>query len=153
MSNTYDTDNSADGSITIFETSKNYISGTIVVYDVTSGSPVLVTNTVREIGGTYLEVTPAPDTGTILRITYEVYEVVPDNQEAAFTLIQRVKDLEIAVENLYKLNKVLEESISNRVNITSFQAWLRLVEKKLGIKIIDQGLGVISNQLGPSVGL
>ena len=40
-----------------------------------------------------------------------------------------------------------KEALNNRVNITAFRAWLRLVEKKTGIKLIDENLGIIDKEL------
>lgn len=134
-----------DGANTIFKTSEKYAEGSLEVVKITSGGEIPVSYT--EIGDNYIQLNETILSGVKIILAYEQFGTFPSDNEEEYDLKQRIVKLEKAVTDLYYLNKALEKALENRVNITAFQAWLRLVEKKLGIKLIDKGLGNISQAL------
>lgn len=135
----------SDGINTIYKSNEKYSAGTMKVSVITDQGELSVSFT--ELGEGYIQLNSVEPLGKIIILTYELFGTLPEDNQEEYNIKERIKTLEKAVENLYTLNKQLEKALEQRVNITSFQAWLRLVEKKLGIKLIDKTLGNINQSL------
>lgn len=136
-----------DGVNTIFRTSKRYSTGSLILTITEDATSTVTSTTFIELGEQYLQ-TPSPiQIGYTLKITYTIFGSLGSDSQEEYDMLKRIKDLEGAVESLYVLNKANLEALNKRVNITAFQAWLKLVEKKTGIKLIDENLGIIDKEL------
>lgn len=101
----------------------------------------------EELGDRYIALREAEPKGAEIIVTYAVEGEIIDNESVEFSLIKRVKTLESIVEELYKSNTLLREAVNNRVSVSTFQAWTRLIEKKTGITLIESPLGYINQEL------
>lgn len=125
-----------DGINTVFKTKEKFETGSLKGYRVLDDgtlSEILVTS----LGLNYVQVeNTIIELGEKIKLTYNKYGESP--QEGDNNLIMRIVKLEKAIEQLYEMNKILKQGLDNRVNVTTFQAWLRAVEKKLGIDIVEK---------------
>lgn len=96
---------------------------------------------VNELGESYINIDSNYNNQTI-KITYDL--VVETNIDQ---LQARVNKLERQVENLTTVAEAYKEALENRVSITTFQTWLKLVEKKTGITLVDNNLGYVVTEL------
>lgn len=136
----------SDGINTIFQTSKKYSRNTITAQSIFSG--VVTDLTVIQLSDTYIQIEGVvPEVGSTIKLEYEVLGTLPTDPTEEYNIKERLVRLEKAVEDMYTIIKAQEKALNNRVNITAFQAWLKLVEKKTGIKLIDSNLGYISSEL------
>lgn len=135
-----------DGINTVFQTTKKYSPTTLtakMVDTLNVETAVLLT----ELGENFIQTNiTVPDTYTLV-VTYTVLGTLPNDNQIEFDILARLNALENAIKDLHKIQEAQREAINNRVNITAFQAWIRLVEKKLGIKLINNNLGEISTEL------
>lgn len=123
-----------DGNV-IVELKRDFISGTITC-SYTNNS--MKTNIiVKEIGDKYisLEIEDAESVplGTVLNISYQVK---PDHTK--LTEFERIKVLEKKVEDQEKVLKQVLETLKYRVDIRTFNTWLKALEKQLGVDIVSQ---------------
>lgn len=129
-----------DGINTVFKTSERYDANSLEGFKIdanNNSTPI----TLISLGLDYIQVEGTIiEVGEKLKVTYNAYGSTTINNQSE--LVGRIVQLEKAVEGLYELNKALKEGLNNRVNVTTFQAWLRLVEKKLGIDIVDKGSNI-----------
>lgn len=136
-----------DGINTVFQTSENYspntITGLIIHADNTT-TPIV---TIIELGLNYIQLNQTVALNDKLRLEYEILGTLDSDPTEEFDLKERLRKLENAVIDLYTINKALEAAINNRVNITAFKAWTKLIEKKTGIKLVETNLGHISSEL------
>ena len=49
--------------------------------------------------------------------------------------------------NYGNANEAQKEAINNRLSVTSFRAWTKLIEKKTGITLVDGNLNYLSKEL------
>lgn len=133
----------SDGTNTIFKTSKKYSPGTIIVTIVGEVLPLEIV----ELSNEYVQINSVPTNGLQIKLDYEILGTLPTDNTEEYDIKERLVQLEKAVESMYVIIKAQEAALNNRVNITTFQAWLKLVEKKVGIKLIDSNLGYISSEL------
>lgn len=136
----------SNGINAVFQTSKKYSSDTVLAFSIDeNGTNPL---SVVELGEDYIQITSTiPPTGSKIKIEYDIIGTLPSDNQEEYDLKERIAKLEKALENLYLITKAHEKALENRVNITAFQAWIRLIEKKTGIKLIDKNLGYISSEL------
>jgi hypothetical protein len=128
-----------DGVTTIYELSLNYKAGSVSVKELTgSGDIPLLFN---EIGENYIELVDLPTTGNTIRVTYTIDEP----NKSASSLVERLVALEGIIEAQNKKITTLEKAVRNRVNVETFNVWIKLVEKKLGISVADRNLFSASN--------
>lgn len=132
----------SDGS-TIFKLNNKYSSGTVRGEYYQDG--VAVPLTVTELGEDYLEISEVPQ-GLTIKINYTIFGAIANTQEE-FEIKERLARLEKGMEDMYEIIKAQKEAINNRVNITSFKAWTSLIEKKMGIKLVDGNLNYITKEL------
>lgn len=135
-----------DSNNTIFQTSMRYSEGSIKGYRVDSNNNESLI-TLIELGEKYIQTNIVIASNEKLKLVYDIFGTIPSDNKEEYDLKQRIRTLEKAVEDLYTLNKANQEALNNRVNIQAFQSWLRLIEKKLGIKLIDSNLGIIDSEL------
>lgn len=122
-----------------FETQYDYISNSVRAA-LSTGERVTIT----ELGEKYITIDPDVKDSLVI-ITYNI----ETNEDTINTdlLRKRVIDLEKQVQALNDKLNTHEEALNNRVSITTFQTWLKLVEKKAGIKLIDNNLGIVTTEL------
>ena len=136
----------SDGINTIYKTSKAYSEGSVLVkYTTSSGfepTPCL------ELGEDYVQLIGiVPPEGSSVHVEYNIRGSMPLDNQQEFDIKERLVKLEKAVEGLHTIIKAQEKALENRVNITAFRAWTKLIEKKTGIKLIDRDLGIITTEL------
>lgn len=135
-----------DGVNTIFQTSKKYSPNTITAQAISEG--IVTDLAIIQLSDTYIQIDGnAPEAGFTIKIEYEILGTLPTDAAEEYDIKERLVRLERAIEDMYTIIKAQEKALNNRVNITAFQAWLKLVEKKTGIKLIDSNLGYISSEL------
>lgn len=134
-----------DGVNTVFKTSLNYATNTVTAFLVgdTSITPV----TIQTLGEGYIVLDMPPMIGERLKVQYTIEGTLPTDNKEEYDIKKRIVELEKAVKALHETNIALTQALNNRINISSFQAWTRLIEKKLGITLIDKNLGYISQEL------
>lgn len=136
-----------DGENTVFSTKLSFLDNNMQIEKLhnTSGEVVRILNYTKLSENTILLEEVVSNDYTI-KIEYNTIETSEDSRE---DLLKRIVKLEEAVKNLNSINQALEAAINNRVNTTAFKAWLRLVEKKTGITLIDdkQAINYIGAEL------
>lgn len=136
----------SDGVNTVFKTIEKYTEGSLSVKLIKTDQTEELVNFV-ELGEQYVQLLSTPLIGEKIVLTYQLFSKSDMSKEEEYELRERIVKLEKAIEDLYILNKANQEALKHRVNITAFQSWLRLVEKKTGIKLIDGPLGLIDREL------
>lgn len=104
-------------------------SNSIKVYDVDGDI------TFSYLGGGYLQIENIPLNKAFIvefEKTIQVY-----NQES---VEERLKKLEVKTQELKDQNDMLYRALSERVDKHSFRVWLKAVESKMGIQIVDKDL-------------
>lgn len=134
-----------DGKNLIYETSHKYSPNSIVSTITTNN--ITTSINIIELGETFVELTAPISVGSTLTLTYNIAGTLPTDNIEEIDIKQRLVKLEKAVSDMYVVIQAQKEALNNRVNITAFRAWLRLVEKKTGIKLIDENLGIIDKEL------
>ena len=134
-----------DGKNLIYETSHKYSPNSIVSTITTNN--ITTSINIIELGETFVELTAPISVGSTLTLTYNIAGTLPTDNIEEIDIKQRLVKLEKAVSDMYIVIQAQKEALNNRVNITAFRAWLRLVEKKTGIKLIDENLGIIDKEL------
>lgn len=136
-----------DGENTVFSTKLSFLDNNMQVEKLhnTNGEVVRILNYTKLSENTILLEEVVSNDYTI-KIEYNTIETSEDSRE---DLLKRIVKLEEAVKNLNSINQALEAAVNNRVNTTAFKAWLRLVEKKTGITLIDdkQAINYIGAEL------
>lgn len=136
-----------DGENTVFSTKLSFLDNNLQVEKLhnTNGEVVRILNYTKLSENTILLEEVVSNDYTI-KIEYNTIETSEDSRE---DLLKRIVKLEEAVKNLNSINQALEAAVNNRVNTTAFKAWLRLVEKKTGITLIDdkQAINYIGAEL------
>lgn len=130
-----------DGQNTIFQTTKTYDTGTVGVWSESTKVDI------QELGDGYVMLTEAPQKGSNIKISYTIEGTKTPAATEEFDLKRRLVQLEEAVKVLHQSNIALKEALNNRINVSTFQAWTRLIEKKMGVTLIDDNLGHISQEL------
>ena len=134
-----------DGENLIYETSHKY-SPNSIVSTITTNS-ITTSIDIIELGETFIELVSPVSIGSTLTLTYNRAGTLPTDNIEEIDIKQRLVKLEKTVSDMYIVIQAQKEALNNRVNITAFRAWLRLVEKKTGIKLIDENLGIIDKEL------
>ena len=134
-----------DGENLIYETSNKYSPNSVVSTITTNNITTPVS--IIELGETFVELTSPLSVGSTLTLTYNIAGTLPTDNIEDIDIKQRLVKLEKTVSDMYIVIQAQKEALNNRVNITAFRAWLRLVEKKTGIKLIDENLGIIDKEL------
>jgi len=132
-----------DGQNTVYQTSKLYDTGTVSAWieDIVTG--------VQELGDGYVMLDKTPKKGEEVKISYTIEGTVKTvtTTPEEYDVKKRLVQLEEAVKALHQSNIALKEALNNRINVSTFQAWTRLIEKKMGITLIDDNLGHIGQEL------
>lgn len=118
----------------IYELKEEYIESSVKVSLKQTGSRA-VKLTVSEIGGRFISL-DIPDTteiGDILEVTYKVKEKIIRKFDT-----DRLSALEKKVLEQEKLILELQKAVRNRISVRTFTSWLKALEQKLGVDIIDQ---------------
>lgn len=134
-----------DGVNTVFKTSLNYATNTVVATIV--GESSITPIAVQTLGEGYIVLDIPLMINERLKVQYTIEGTLPEDNKEEYDIKKRIVELEKAVKALHDTNVALAQAINNRINITSFQAWTRLMEKKLGVTLIDKNLGYISQEL------
>ena len=130
----------------VYTTKFNYISKTVFAYYIDSNQNK-INLIVEESGENYVVILDTQNQ-TKIYITYDYKSVDSGvDKRVEYELRERIVQLEEAVESLLKIVQAQKKAIDNRVNITSFQAWTNLIEKKIGEKLIEGNLKHISFEL------
>lgn len=118
----------------IFQVKDDFIPGSISCYFIMNG--LKTTLTVTELGENYINITTPniviPNRAPI-SITYRI-----ETDTSKFSTVERLKMLEKDNLEQKKQLAVLAEALKYRVDITTFKTYLKHLEKKLGVDLIDQ---------------
>lgn len=134
-----------DGVNTVFKTSLNYATDTVTAFLISESS--ITPTSIQTLGEGYIVLDAPPMIGERLKVQYTIEGTLPTESKEEYDIKKRIVELEKAVKALHETNIALTQALENRLNITAFKAWTRLIEKKVGITLIDQNLGHISQEL------
>lgn len=118
----------------IFQVKEDFVPGSLICYYIMNG--LKTTLTVTELGENYINIsTPnvvIPNRAPI-SMTYRV-----ETDKSKFSTLERLKMLE--EENIEQRKQliVLAEALKYRLDIKTFKTYLKSLEKKLGVDVIDQ---------------
>lgn len=135
-----------DGTNTVFQTSKSYATNTVKVWLIRDNSSTPLTE-FQELGGGFIMLNAAIALNEEIKVEYTLEGTLPTDSREEFDIKKRLVQLEQAVKLLHESNIALREAIDNRINVSTFQAWTCLIEKKTGITLVDNNLGYISQEL------
>lgn len=136
LKQTYDTFTQSQSGNVVFETSQNYIDGTVTASFLINGSTEVPVTGLIEIGGTYIQLEDAPSVGVVIRIYYSVR--VSDTLDV--DILQRLRSIEAQVEKQNQMLNILTQAVDNRVDKHTFRVWLKAMEKSFGKPILEQNL-------------
>ena len=125
---------------------RNKYSPTTVSAKSVSETNVVENITIIELGESYIEIPVLPNGYTIV-VEYNIAGTLPSESKDEYDLKERIVRLEQGMEDMYEIIKAQKMAIDNRLNITAFRAWIKLVEKKMGIKLIEGNMNFISKEL------
>ena len=134
----------SDGNV-ILKLSNKYSPTTVSAKSV-SDTNVVENITIIELGESYIEIPVLPNGYTIV-VKYNIAGTLPSESKDEYDLKERIVRLEQGMEDMYEIIKAQKMAIDNRLNITAFRAWIKLVEKKMGIKLIEGNMNFISKEL------
>ena len=134
----------SDGNV-ILKLSNKYSPTTVSAKSV-SKTNVVENITIIELGESYIEIPVLPNGYTIV-VKYNIAGTLPSESKDEYDLKERIVRLEQGMEDMYEIIKAQKMAIDNRLNITAFRAWIKLVEKKMGIKLIEGNMNFISKEL------
>ena len=134
----------SDGNV-ILKLSNKYSPTTVSAKSV-SETNVVKNITIIELGESYIEIPVLPKGYTIV-VEYNIAGTLPSESKDEYDLKERIVRLEQGMEDMYEIIKAQKMAIDNRLNITAFRAWIKLVEKKMGIKLIEGNMNFISKEL------
>ncbi len=134
----------SDGNV-ILKLSNKYSPTTVSAKSV-SKTNVVENITIIELGESYIEIPVLPNGYTIV-VEYNIVGTLPSESKDEYDLKERIVRLEQGMEDMYEIIKAQKMAIDNRLNITAFRAWIKLVEKKMGIKLIEGNMNFISKEL------
>lgn len=134
----------SDGNV-ILKLSNKYSPTTVFAKSV-SETNVVENITIMELGEYYIEIPSLPNGYTIV-VEYNIAGTLPSESKDEYDLKERIVRLEQGMEDMYEIIKAQKMAIDNRLNITAFRAWIKLVEKKMGIKLIEGNMNFISKEL------
>ena len=134
----------SDGNV-ILKLSNKYSPTTVSAKSV-SETNVVENITIIELGESYIEIPVLPNGYTIV-VEYNIAGTLPSESKDEYDLKERIVRLEQGMEDMYEIIKAQKMAIDNRLNITAFRAWIKLVEKKMGIKLIEGNMNFISKEL------
>ena len=134
----------SDGNV-ILKLSNKYSPTTVSAKSV-SETNVVENITSIELGESYIEIPVLPNGYTIV-VEYNIAGTLPSESKDEYDLKERIVRLEQGMEDMYEIIKAQKMAIDNRLNITAFRAWIKLVEKKMGIKLIEGNMNFISKEL------
>jgi hypothetical protein len=115
-----------NNSDTIVELTSNYVVGTVQVTYESTGDPL----DFNELGNNFIELIDAVLIGDKLIINYK--RLIPYSVDG---LLKTVEQLSEEVATLKETVATLTLSLDNRINIETFTAWKKMVEKKLNINL------------------
>ena len=115
----------------IIEVTEQYLPNTVKVFYYEDNK--VVTVNISEIGGKYLNILDNLKDGLELIITYKV-----QGTQERITFDKRLDELEAKVKNQQMLIEKLLVANRNRVDITTFNTWIRAVETKLEVELSSQ---------------
>ena len=134
----------SDGNV-ILKLSNKYSPTTVSAKSI-SETNVVENITIIELGESYIEIPVLPNGYTIV-VKYNIAGTLPSESKDEYDLKERIVRLEQGMEDMYEIIKAQKMAIDNRLNITAFRAWIKLVEKKMGIKLIEGNMNFISKEL------
>lgn len=107
---------------------------------------ILTNLIITELGEDYIEINEVEE-GVKITIEYNILGTLPTDNQTEFDLKERIVRLERGMEDMYEIIKAQKEAINNRLSVTSFKAWTKLIEKKMGIKLVEGDLNHIAKEL------
>ena len=119
---------------TILELQKDFISGTITCSFL--NNTIKKTVMVKELGERYISLDIDPEAipfNSVLNISYKVKDEYSKLSES-----QKIASLEKRLDDQEKVMKELLAGMKNRVDIQTFTVWIKALENKLGVDLIDQ---------------
>lgn len=122
---------------TVLQVLEQYVTNSVIVKKITNTGDIILTS--NELGAKYIIVTGTVVDGDVLKVTY-----LPVIEYPIDKLHLKLKEMDARIISLEEEVKMLTEAVNNRVNITSFQAWIALVEQKTGITLVDSITGLHS---------
>lgn len=115
----------------IIEVTEQYLPNTVTVF-YNKGDETIQVN-ITEIGGRYLNILDTLKEGTELTVYYKIQ----DGQEK-INFDSRLDALEVQIKNQQLIIEKLLVAVRNRVDITTFNTWIKATEKKLGAELSSQ---------------
>lgn len=135
-----------DGANTVFQTTRGYATNTVRIWLIREDSLTPLTE-FQELGGGFLMLNSPLALNEEIKVEYTLEGTLPEDNKEEYDIKKRIVQLEEAVKVLHASNIALREAVNNRINVSTFQAWTRLIEKKTGITLVDNNLGYISQEL------
>lgn len=132
----------SDGTNTVFNTKHNFASKTVKVQIDNKNYDLF-----EELGNNFIMFQTVPKEGALISIEYTLEGSVDPNTQDEYDIKKRLAKLEEALIALNESNVLLKKALDNRISVSAFEAWITLIEKKLGITLSDEALGHVSKEL------
>ncbi len=123
--------NTSDGSIELFEISNEYVASSVLALELSG--PSIVNRTVIELGGKFVQITPAPNNPILFIYDIDSEDIVnaedivsglsPWDSKRVVTLMQLINELQGSVS-------LLEKYLLERLSKEEFNSWAAVMEKR-----------------------
>lgn len=115
----------------ILELKEPYINDTVKGYieDNSNKLPIIL----EEIGDRYINISSPMVEGTKIIIQYNIESISSKNDS-----LKRIKDLEDRLEKNERVVKEILKALKYRVDLGTFNTWVKSIEGKLGIELVSQ---------------
>ena len=133
----------SDGN-TILKLDNKYSTGTVTGKYIENSETITIN--ITELGEEYIEISAVP-LGVDFKIEYTILGTLTLNSQEEFDLKERIKRLEKGFEDMYVIIQAQQKALDNRLSVSSFKAWTGLIEKKLGIKLVDGNLNYLDREI------
>lgn len=122
-------DTTPDGSLELFQAPTDYIVGTLWVIEVGSVTSI---REASDIGGGFYQVSPAPEAGAKLYITYDIV-VVDASLEDGLTPWEHenMNSLLAALTTMQDALNAMSDSMGERVTQSNFDTWASIIEAEV----------------------
>lgn len=124
-----------DNSNSLYEVLEEYLSGSVKIFLInevdsseTELTPII---DFAELGEKFIIINNVPATNSYIKIAYRIMPLIQNKNE----LYLEIKSLKEELQNLKVELEKTKVAVDNRVNVSTFQAWITLIENELGIKL------------------
>ncbi len=124
-------DSTPDGSNELFQTPDTFLADTLWVTEA-GGSNGDTLRQPNEMGGGFYQLSPAPEAGTKLYLTYDI-EVVDETVNSGLTPWEhdQMNKLLLAIQAQQEAINNIDEAMGNRVTHKDWNTWSSVVEREL----------------------